>query len=531
VLLSAVAPSSPGAQPPAPPERDLLRTIAAGTAGVVGDAFFRSLVRHVAVAFDADVAFVAERVEDDPGRARILASWQQGADLPEGHEFALEGTPCRLIDERDVVSMPAGVVAGFPSDEFVVEHGLDSYLAIAMRDAESRLLGHLAVQAHDPFEASDDEVAALRIFAARAAAEIDRRRHQAALRAHEGEIAASRARMVKSTDDERRRIGRDLHDGAQQRLVSLGLMVDLARRKLDEKPAEAHELLAQAREQVTLANRELRELVRGLHPAGLAERGLGHGLETLASASPLPLRVEALPERRLPEPVEVTIYYLVSEGLTNAAKHAEAGEVRVTVEQRGPVVVATVADDGCGGAAPGTGSGLDGLGDRVRALGGRFEVDSPPGEGTTLRARIPLAPWRTAHEPFLEFGHEGDGGVGERIIAQVLSGEKTVTVSLAREWELEGGTPRIGQRLPIRDHAGQRRASAEVVRVAVVPFGGIGPDIVAAERVGTATVDEWRANQQRFYDRCRDEIALLLGEPGWRLTDAEPMVITWFRLD
>jgi signal transduction histidine kinase/uncharacterized protein YhfF len=526
-----VAPSSPDAQPPAS-QRDLLRAIAAGTAGVVGDAFFRSLVRHVAVAFDAEVAFVAEHLEEDPGRARILASWQPGADLPEGHEFAMEGTPCRLIGERDVVRLPAGVVAGFPSDRFVVEHRLDSYLAVAMRDAEGSLLGHLAVQAREPFEASDDEVAALQIFAARAAAEIDRRRHQAALRAHESEIAASRARMVKSTDDERRRIGRDLHDGAQQRLVSLGLMVDLARRKLDEKPAEAHELLAQAREQVTLANRELRELVRGLHPAGLAERGLGHGLETLAGASPLPLRVEALPERRLPEPVEVTIYYLVSEGLTNAVKHAAATQVRVTVEQRGPIVVAAVADDGCGGAALGTtGSGLDGLGDRVRALGGTFEVDSPPGDGTTLRARIPLAPWRTANEPFLEFGHEGDGGVGERIIAQVLSGEKTVTVSLAREWELEGGTPRIGQRLPIRDHTGQRRAGAEVVRVAVVPFGDIGPDIVAAERVGTATVDDWRANQQRFYDSCRDEIALLIGEPGWRLTDEEPMVITWFRLE
>jgi signal transduction histidine kinase/uncharacterized protein YhfF len=527
--LSAALPSSSEA-PPSTRGGDLLRTIAAGTAGVVGDAFFRSLVRQLAAAFDAEVAFVAEWLEDDIGRARILASWDRGCELPEGHEFPIEGTPCSLIAETDVVTLPSGVVRRFPRDGYVAQHQLDGYLAVAMRGAGGELVGHIAVASRGTIDPHGDEITALTIFAARAAAEIDRRRHQAALRAREAEIAASRARMLQATDDERRRIGRDLHDGAQQRIVALSLMIDMARRKLAEDPGAAEALLEQARDQAGVANQELRELVRGLHPAGLAERGLGHALEALKSTSPVPLEVVALPERRLPEPVEVTIYFIVSEGLTNAAKYASASRVQVTVEQRGSVAVAAVDDDGVGGAEPGAGTGLHGLGDRVRALGGTLEIDSPPGAGTRLTARIPLAPWRSAREPFLEFGHEGDGGLGERLIGQVLAGEKTVTVSLAREWELEGGTPRIGQDLPILDHTGRRRATAEVVRVAVVPFGRIGADIVSAERAGASSVDDWRATQRRFYDGCRGEIALLLNEPGWRLTDDEPMVIIWFRL-
>ena len=180
-----------------------------------------------------------------------------------------------------------------------------------------------------------------------------------------------------------------------------------------------------------------------------------------------------MPEQRLPDPVEVTVYYLVAEALSNAVKHAGATEVRVAVHRRGPVLYAEVADDGAGGATAGPGSGLNGLTDRLEALGGVLDVESAPGAGTRLRASIPLAPWRDGREPFIEFGFEGDGGAGERSIAQIVAGTKTASVSLAREWDLDGGPPRIGQRLPITDHEGNRRALVEVTRVALLPFGQV----------------------------------------------------------
>jgi uncharacterized protein YhfF len=141
-----------------------------------------------------------------------------------------------------------------------------------------------------------------------------------------------------------------------------------------------------------------------------------------------------------------------------------------------------------------------------------------------------LAPWRDEREPFIEFGYDGDGGSGERSIEQILAGTKTVSVSLAREWELEGGPPRIGQLLPIVDYNGRRRASVEVTRVAVLPFGQLDADIVSAESAGGESLEEWLTGHREFYAGCSDEIALLLGEPGWRLTDGEPMVVTSFRL-
>jgi len=157
-----------------------------------------------------------------------------------------------------------------------------------------------------------------------------------------------------------------------------------------------------------------------------------------------------------------------------------------------------------------------------------LEIISPFGEGTRLVAAIPAAPWRSHDEPFLEFGYEGDGGAGDARLAKVLSGRKTVSVSLSREWDLEGGPPRIGQRLPMLDHAGRRRGSVEVLRVVELPFSEVGEDVVAADD-SVATVAEWRAGHRAFYDGCRDEVAFLIGEPGWRLTDEEPMIVLFYR--
>lgn len=526
--MSALA-ATPTEPDPDHPERDLLRAVAAGTAGVVGEAFLRSLVHHLAEALDAEIAFVAETLDARAARVRIVASWQRGAaKLPEGLELDVAGTPCALAREQDVVLLQEGACKRFPGADLLCANGLDSFLAITMRAAGGAALGHVGVLSSRRVEATDDEIAALRIFAARAGAEIERRRHELALHEREAEIAASRARMVQAADDERRRIGRDMHDGAQQRLLALGHLAALALRRLPNAPAEAETLIEQVREEAVLAHTELRELARGLHPAGLTERGLGGALEALGTRSDLELRVEGMPDRALPDPVAVTVYYLVSEALSNAVKYAGASALRVSVVQRERQVVATVSDDGSGGARPEAGTGLLGLADRVAALGGNLSIESPPGGGTRLVATIPLAPWRTAQEPFLEFGYEGDGGLGERVIEQVRSGRKTVSVSLAREWDLEGGPPRVGQRLPMCDLNGRRRGFVEVERVTELPFSAIGEDVVAGE-AEVATLEDWRARHLAFYDACRSEMAFLLGEPGWRLTDEEPMVALFYR--
>jgi signal transduction histidine kinase/uncharacterized protein YhfF len=528
--LSALATSTTNSES-AYPERDLLRAVAAGTAGAVGEAFLRSLAHHVAEAFDAEIAFIAETLEATPKRVRVVASWQRGAaKLPEGLEIDVAGTPCALAGEQDVVMLPEGACDRFPGADMLCAHGLDGFLAIALRGAGGVYLGHLGVLSRRRVHATEDEIAALSIFAARAGAEIERRRHEIALREREAEVAASRARMVQAADDERRRIGRDMHDGAQQRLLALGHLAKLALRRLPDAPDEARGLIEQVRDEAVLAHTELRELARGLHPAGLTERGLAGALEALGGRSKLPLRIDAMPERRLPDPVAVTVYYIVSEALSNAAKFAGASALRVAVVQREREVVATVSDDGAGGARPEAGTGLLGLADRVAALGGRLATDNPTGGGTTLVATIPLAPWRTAQEPFLEFGYEGDGGLGERVIGHVRSGAKTVSVSLAREWDLEGGAPRVGQRVPMCDLNGRRRGFVEVERVVELPFSAIDAEIVARE-AGVDSVAAWRARHRAFYDACRHEMAFLLGEPGWRLTDEEPMVALFYRFD
>jgi signal transduction histidine kinase len=202
------------------------------------------------------------------------------------------------------------------------------------------------------------------------------------------QLTASRARIVESSDAARRRIERDLHDGAQQHLVSLALSLRMLQSRLDD-PELAGELES-ARRELDQALAELRELAHGIHPSVLTDRGLGPALMTLANRSRVPVELETVNCAGLPAAVETAAYFVVAESLTNVAKHARSGHAEVRVRVEGRWATIEVQDDGVGGADA-SGSGLRGLSDRVSAIGGALEVESPPGEGTVVRARIPLA--------------------------------------------------------------------------------------------------------------------------------------------
>jgi predicted ATPase/signal transduction histidine kinase len=208
------------------------------------------------------------------------------------------------------------------------------------------------------------------------------------------ELAASRARIVAAADQTRRRIERDLHDGAQQRLVALGLQARLAHTVLPPGSEELAALLDTLAVEADKASEELRELAQGIHPAVLAEGGLRPALRVLARRSAVPVSLQLGVTGRLPEHAEIAVYFVVAEALTNVAKHARASTADVTVEAAGDAVRVQVRDDGRGGADVGAGSGLIGLKDRVEALGGGFSVRSVPGAGTTLQADLPFAPPR-----------------------------------------------------------------------------------------------------------------------------------------
>src|SRR5215210_2075652 len=203
------------------------------------------------------------------------------------------------------------------------------------------------------------------------------------------ELLASRARIVEAGDQERRKLERNLHDGAQQRLVSLSLSLRLAQNRVKTDPAGAEQLLETSREELGQALEELRELARGIHPAVLTDRGLEAALESLAARSTVPIDVTG-PSAELPAQVEAAAYYVVSEALANVTKYAEASAVEVKVQRMNGIAVVEVADDGVGGADPLRGSGLRGLADRVASLSGTLDVQSPPGAGTRVRAEIPL---------------------------------------------------------------------------------------------------------------------------------------------
>ena len=240
--------------------------------------------------------------------------------------------------------------------------------------------GLLATSVDDPFPADAErrlgdfaELVALAVASAQARAE----------------VTASRARLVELGVTERRRLERNLHDGAQQRLVALALRLRMARSRLPDDPPGAEKMIDAAAEELQHALDELRELARGLHPAVLTERGLGPALDSLAARAPWPVQVSGVPEQRLPPAIEAAIYFVVAEALTNAARHAAATGIDVEITSDGSAVAVTIDDDGRGNADP-NGSGLRGLADRVQALGGTLSVHSPADGGTRLTAELPL---------------------------------------------------------------------------------------------------------------------------------------------
>jgi signal transduction histidine kinase len=252
----------------------------------------------------------------------------------------------------------------------------------------------VAAIVHDP--ALDDDRELVRTAGSAAALALENERLAAELRARIEDLQATSARLVAAGDAARRRLERDLHDGAQQRFVSLSIMLNLAHRQA-EPGSRIATLLEDALAELTAGLSELRELARGIHPAVLTERGLGAALDGLAARAPLPVAITTDLDRTVPPAVEAAAYFVVAEALTNVAKYAEARSAEVTVRRDRERLLVEVADDGIGGADAASGSGLTGLADRVAALGGRLEVRSGADRGTVVRAELPAgAPAPTA---------------------------------------------------------------------------------------------------------------------------------------
>jgi signal transduction histidine kinase len=333
------------------------------------------------------------RFESD-GTQTVLAGWSApgvpvfpvGGGVPLTGDAAVprvsrSGRPERVDDYADV----GGELA-----ERIRAVGIASSVAAPITVA-GKLWGAIVATAGRPHTFppyTEQRIASFAELVAHALANVDARQ----------QLAASRARIVEAADSERRRLERNLHDGAQQRLVSLALVLRLARADVGRDPEAARRRLEGAEAQLGQALEELRELARGIHPAVLTDRGLAAALESLATAAPLPVELEDVPAPTLPPAIEAATYYLVAEGVANAAKHARASAVTVRVGRDDRRARIEICDDGVGGASTPSGGGLSGLADRVEALGGRLEIVSPPTRGTSLVAEIPFAPVTTAHD-------------------------------------------------------------------------------------------------------------------------------------
>jgi signal transduction histidine kinase len=360
--------------------------LAAQTAGSEGTAvdvlFLISVIPLALVPYLFLASFVHARMAQGGAVGELisrLTAAPRGAQVRDALADALEDPTLELVfwlPERERYVDARGQDYELPED--------DSARAVTKVDRDGECVAAIV---HDPtLPQMRGHVEAV---GAAAALALDNERLDAALRAKIGELSRSRERMLRIGLEERRRLERDLHDGAQQRLVSMALNIRLARAKLNEDPLAAEQLLAGAGSELDAALAELRELARGIHPAVLTDRGLSTALETLATRAPVPVELGELPDERLPEAVELAAYFVVAEALTNVAKYSEASHATVQVERNNGRVVVEVADDGIGGADPARGTGLRGLADRLAVLEGRLEVESAKGEGTTITASIP----------------------------------------------------------------------------------------------------------------------------------------------
>jgi signal transduction histidine kinase len=340
-------------------EQAALRRVATlVAAGAPQRELFDAVVDEVAGLLRADVAILLRHEED---HATIVAGRCAERSVPVGHSFG-----------RGVVAYGMAQILG----ELQVRSATSAPITVGGRTWGAVTIGRTgenALPAHTQTRLAD-----FTALLAQAIANAD---------AHE-QLAASRARIVEAGDAARRRIERNLHDGAQQRLVALSLSLRVAETALAGDP-RAERVLARASEELQLTLQELRELARGIHPAVLSERGLDAALEALAGRCSVPVEM-AGPGRRLPGPIEATAYYVVAEALTNVAKYAKATAATVAATAAEDCLRVEVRDDGAGGADMARGTGLRGLADRVEALGGTLRVESPPGGGTLVAAAIPL---------------------------------------------------------------------------------------------------------------------------------------------
>lgn len=327
------------------------------------------------------------RFEPD-GAGLLIAGHHEldGKKLAVGQRFSLDGEsvaamvlrtsrPARM-DSQDHDNAPG------PAADYIRRLGLRSGVGVPIM-VDGRVWGAAIVGSAQPDPLPPDTESRVGDFADLVTTAIANAETHA-------QLTASRTRIVAAADEARRRFERDLHDGAQQRLVSLGLKLRSAEASVPPDLGSVREQLAEIVDGLTGVSTDLQEISRGLHPAILSRGGLGPALKTLARRSSVPVELRVDVDQRLPDSVEVAAYYVVAESLTNAAKHAQATEVRVTAETEGSTVRLSIRDDGIGGADSGRGSGLTGLADRVEALGGRLQVSSPIGTGTSLIATIPF---------------------------------------------------------------------------------------------------------------------------------------------
>jgi signal transduction histidine kinase len=365
-------------------EQAALRRVATLVArGLPPDQIFSAVTREVGLISGADLARM-ERYEAD-GTVTGVAAWSRDDErLAVGMRFTLEGASIAalVLQTRGPMRVDSFAGASGPIAQEAVQLGIRSSVGCPIVVA-GRLWGVIAASARSevPFPAETEvQMAEFTELVATAIANAE----------NQAELRASRARIVAASDLTRRRIERDLHDGVQQRLVSLTLGLRAAASEIPPGLDGVEKELAQVAAGLGGVQEDLREISRGLHPAILAEGGLGPALKTLARRSPIPVELDVQVEGRLPEGLEVAGYYAVSEMLTNAAKHSQASVVHVEVLTREGVLQLSVRDDGIGGADPAGGSGLVGLRDRVEALGGALVVRSRRGDGTALEIELPL---------------------------------------------------------------------------------------------------------------------------------------------